>query len=80
MNTLIAIIGLCLGGFLIGKGSKKIKSYEKYEFENRTSGGVVQHKSYEDSLKHENKRVYAKFIGTLGVFIFFGSIIFLIYM
>ena len=32
---------------------KKIEAYNKYEFENRSTGGVVGFKTYEEGKKHD---------------------------
>lgn len=65
------LVGLVLMGFfgwvmfLGGKGTHALK---KYEFENRTSGGVVQFPTYEDSLKHNRKK------GRAGLLVFVGAL------
>ena len=56
---------------------KKLENLKKYEFENRSSGGVVGFNSYEDSKKHSrllwwySMRLRGSFFGCL-VFLLFA--------
>lgn len=53
---------------------KKRETLLKYEFENRTSGGVVEFKNYEDAKKHDNFKgrleAQMKIAGTSAVVMF----------
>jgi len=56
------IIAACIFIYSIYLGINSSKTYNllrKYEFENRTEGGVVQFACYEDSKKHESRRAKA---------------------
>ena len=46
-------------------GRWKVK-LEKYEFEHRTSGGVVQFPRFEDSVAHESKKKLVNMAMTFG--------------
>lgn len=58
--TVLAIVLCVLFIWLSVKTLKAASALEheikKYEFENRTSGGVVEFKSYEASLEHNGKK------------------------
>ncbi|HDZ15506.1 MAG TPA: hypothetical protein ENH60_11500 [Pricia sp.] len=47
----------------------------RYEFENRTSGGVVQFESYEHSKSHAHKMRRAIFINNFGAFFFLVGLV-----
>ncbi len=77
---------ILLGGtFLLGlvlyiiAGKMKYKA-SKYEFENRTDGGVVEFDSFESSNKHQNKGCLVQFLGGLGMLLMGGSGIFLAFI
>ncbi|MDD7887861.1 hypothetical protein [Flavivirga sp. 57AJ16] len=50
----------------------KIKGYQiqdakrKYEFKNRTSGGTVEFKTFEESKSHEKQKTWGGFLSHLG--------------
>jgi len=60
---LLTYIGIKLFIKMINKGHK----LAKYEFENRTSGGVVEFDTYEDSRNHEAKKVGVSLSGIFGI-------------
>jgi hypothetical protein len=45
-----------LGAYLIWFSGKKITLCKKYEFENRTDGGVVKFSSYEEAEKFRRRK------------------------
>lgn len=47
---------LAFGGFLIFISGKKITQCKKYEFENRSDGGVVSFPSFEESEKFRRRK------------------------
>ena len=51
MDFLIIIV--CIAVFI--KSFKEIYKMSKYEFKNRTEGGAVKFRSFEDSIKHNGK-------------------------
>ncbi len=82
MNDMNKFKFLLIGLFILGlllyiiAGRMKYKA-SKYEFENRTGGGVVGFDSFESANKHQNKGCVVKFIGGLGMLLMGGSGIFL---
>lgn len=59
---------LFLGGILaLILGSNINKKLNKYEFENRTDGGVIKFRSFEDETNHKRQRGYAKILFNLGL-------------
>jgi len=77
-NSLGGFAGLILSIFLIVRGNRTFRRLLRYEFENRTDGGVVGFESYEASLAHRRKKVWAKFVGQAGGVLALISIIFLV--
>ena len=64
-GIIIGLIGvgvIILGRKIAKKGGKMYEECNKYEFENTTSGGVVQFKDYDASVKHGNKKVKAQIL------------------
>lgn len=60
-------------------GYKVRDKIERYNFENRTDGGVVQYKNYSDTKKHGALGCLGKFLGIIGlVGIGIGSVILII--
>lgn len=56
-----------LGGLvLLIAGIRRAREIAKYEFENRTSGGVVQFESFEDSNRHGRRRALTQVMITSG--------------
>lgn len=78
MKVLIAFVLLVGGVFLVIKHLKMNKEIKKYEFENRTSGGVVQFKTYEDSVRHKRKEDYGTACLIIGFPMTFFSFIYLL--
>ena len=76
------ILGFTLLFFSIKvfKKSKKIeKELEKYEFDNRSSGGVVQFKDFEASEAHRRRKSYMAHLYLAGVLlILFSLIVFIV--
>jgi hypothetical protein len=75
-----AVAVMVLSGTVIMMPAARWKvKLEKYEFEHRTSGGVVQFPRYEDSVAHESKKKLANmamnFGGTICAFAIFTAII-----
>lgn len=56
------IMGICFGGgvLLLLAAFRLGHKLQRYEFENRTDGGVVEFPSYEASLRHHRRKVYSK--------------------
>jgi hypothetical protein len=58
-------------------GGKMLARADRYEFENRTDGGVVRFESYEASNTHEAKKSLGKLLCVVGfVFLIFGIMAF----
>lgn len=78
VNDMNNLKGLLIGLFLLGlilyiiSGKMKYKA-SKYEFENRTGGGVVEFDSFESANKHQNKGCFAQLLGVLGMLLMGGS-------
>lgn len=53
---------------------KKSKAIAKYEFENRTNGGVIEFASFEDAEKHRFRKLRLNWL----MFLFIPEIFFLI--
>jgi hypothetical protein len=77
-DSLGGLAGLILSIFLIVRGNRTFRRLHKYEFENRTDGGVVGFESYEASLAHRRKKVWAQFVGQGGGVLALISIIYLV--
>lgn len=75
--ALASLVMLGIGVLLFVKGIRLHKRLERYEFEHRTSGGVVQFADYDASLRHRREKwkkdlmiriaTMALVIGTLGL-------------
>ncbi len=63
---MLCFLGIILGVFLYIKAGKIKHKQSKYAFENRTSGGVVEFKNHEASMKHKNQGCLTKVIGNIG--------------
>lgn len=65
---LLLSLGVAIGGFLMFlKAGKMGHGVGKYEFENRTDGGVVRFETYEDVKRHELKRQGSGCLGITGL-------------
>lgn len=70
---LVSLSLLVAGGLLLARFIRTHHQIKRYEFENRTDGGVVQFESYEASRRHEKKHSLNVAIGRLGMLlILFG--------
>ena len=59
---------LIIGGILsLILGSNINRKLNKYEFDNRTDGGVVKFQKYEDEINHKRQRGYAKILFNIGL-------------
>ena len=70
MSIRILLVGgiiLAISIFMFIKARKKKASLEKYEFENRSSDGVVKFDSLESSRMHAADKGLYKVIGIVGV-------------
>ncbi|WP_439471953.1 hypothetical protein [Brevundimonas sp.] len=54
--VLISAAIMIAGVLLFSKGRKLLHDAKRYEFENRTGGGVVQFENYDASVQHTKKR------------------------
>ena len=63
---IISCVLIGLGTWLVWSGSKNLRMLEKYEFENRTEGGVVQFNDFEASERHENKKKWYRSLMNIG--------------
>lgn len=75
-----AILLLILGAGTTYTGYKIIDNRRKYEFKNRTDGGVVKFKDWQATKKHHAIMKSGKAIGSIGVLIFFAGIFIIIMM
>lgn len=73
---IVFIMSLFLFIFAISKNNK----YLKYEFENKSDGGVVQFQTYGQSTKHQMKKNFIRMLGGLSFFVGFFSAAILIIM
>ena len=72
MGILVLLIGIAViafGFFVFVKGGFITQEIRKYEFENRTDGGVVKFKDYDASVAHNRKKTRADLVLKLGGFI-----------
>ena len=78
MNTGVFLVGAIVfaaGAIPYWKAHKKIEAIKRYEFENRTSGGTVQFKTYDDSRAHERRHRLAFLQAKLAAWpLIFGAI------
>ena len=75
MVAFVGFLFVALGIFLFSKGRKINLECEKYEFENRTNGGVIQFKDFKESKRHEAKKQSARIFGNLSMFAFLVGLI-----
>lgn len=52
----MSLLFIVIGAFVFVTSIKQLHKLNRYEFENRTNGGKVQFKTYEDSIKHSSKK------------------------
>ncbi len=69
------LTGLAIGGgilalsiFLAVTGFRGVRRLNRYEFENRTDGGVVQFESYDASIRHTRRQMLYSVIAQAGLF------------
>jgi hypothetical protein len=53
---------MVLGIWMIWRAGKWTVKLDRYEFENRSEGGVVGFKTYEDSVVHQSKRTLSRYL------------------
>ena len=76
MHYIVGILVVAVGIWLVAFGLKVIRKLTKYEFENRTSGGVVIFPNFEASDSHAKKRFGSWILVIIGTFtIMAGAII-----
>lgn len=73
-GVLLFIAGIAISYF----GYKVRDKIKRYEFENRTSGGNIQFENYSDTKKHGAMGCLGKFLGLIGVLVFFTGVLILI--
>jgi hypothetical protein len=66
--AVLLVVGLFLAGsaWVTWRALRTINRLDKYEFENRTDGGVVQFDSNSEAVRHKNKRMGADSLMKLG--------------
>lgn len=74
----MALMFFICGILILWKGHKIGEEWNRYNFENTTDGGVVQHRTFEDSKRHQRKYVKSWLLGTIGMLMTFISGVFLI--
>ena len=70
MGGLVVFIGLVIIAMAVPfymKGIRMMLAIRKYEFENRTDGGVVRFKDFEATHVHRRKETMARFIQWVAV-------------
>lgn len=67
--SLFGAIVTALGIGIVLGADKKLQKLDRYEFENRSSGGVVGFQSYEEKIIHEKKHRSAKRQVTLALWV-----------
>ena len=68
----LGVVLTFLGGWGFVEKAKKERELRRYEFEHRTSGGVVQFKTFEDSEAHNRKLKRARSPGAPGCLLVLG--------
>lgn len=53
--------------YLLFWSIKTSRKLQKYEFENRSPGGVVEFENFKDSIKHEQKKIVIQFTVGIGM-------------
>jgi len=71
MNT---FLGLIIGIAAIVKAFSMKRALDKYEFENRTDGGVIKFPDYEAKKKHDRNHGIAKLLFMVGLILICMSI------
>lgn len=72
MGGLVLFLGLAIIAMAVPfyvKGIRMMLAVRKYEFENRTDGGVVRFKDFEATHAHHRKEMAARFIQMVAVVI-----------
>jgi len=70
--TFISLILSSISAFIFGawclyRGIILSNKVRRYEFEHRTSGGVLEFNSYDDSIRHNYQKAKAAWIGNGGI-------------
>lgn len=65
---LFAIALIAIGMMFVIQASKAKRDLQKYEFENRTDGGVVKFADHEASLAHGRKHFFQGWLLKIGAF------------
>lgn len=67
--------------YFIKKSNKKIEKLKIYEFENRSGGGIVGFKSYEDAQNHNAEfKLHTGIISLLMKIVVFSGLIVLLFI
>lgn len=75
-NESIATLCMLAGLFLLVYGKWWQRRLRKYEFENRSDGGVIGFKSFGDAEAHKWKHRIADFVGGIGIILFVGGCVY----
>lgn len=67
ISVVIPVVLLILCFRLISKSNRKIKDIDRYEFENRTDGGVVKFKTYDDAISNRKNKAGANVISAISM-------------
>ena len=70
-TSLLGVVIVAFGIWIVLGAGKKLGKLNRFEFENRSSGGVVGFKSYEESIIHHKKLRSAKRQITISVWVLF---------
>jgi len=72
MGTIVVLIGvliIAIGFVILVKGMRINQAVQRYEFENRTDGGVVKFKDFDSSREHVRMQMRAKFVQGFAIFL-----------
>jgi hypothetical protein len=66
--SLIPLVLLIVCVLCFVQGYKLLHAAKKYEFDNRSGGGVVEFKEFGDSMKHNSRKMLAGLLIMVGSF------------
>jgi len=71
---------LVLGVLIMWRAARALRRLKKYEFENRSDGGVVGFNSYDASRKHSRKKMLAGCAVNLAILFIMSAVVMFIMM
>lgn len=74
----IGVAGVIAGIKIMRSASRRLASMQKYEFENKRDGGVIQFSRWDDDQWHDISKSRAKFMGLGGLLLIAIGLLFVV--